>query len=351
MGLISLLTSKREFLISEAGKSIPSNMFWGVHELKSKGLEVVELVPAQIVKRSSFFRIINKATGGYFIYFWVLLRNRRLVNSHGRLYTIAHAGAMAAVTLRALGLLNVRVVLMLTGYGMMTAGNPIARLGLAWKRWAYSKMEAIILITQLELEGFRRAMAGKPCNLVMSPLGIDLDFYRPPTDGVRERFILAIGNDNYRDWAATVKIAEACPEYQFRFITKSVNLAGLTLPPNVTPLGDPPFSASREQFQKAAVVLIVTKPSTYFSGITTVLAAMACGAVVVSDEDKSADDYGMIHGKNYLLYKRGDSQSAAAALKIGMDDKTRVSQLIAAGFENARAFNMDRFAACLNQQL
>jgi hypothetical protein len=89
MGIVSLLTCKRLFPLEEAGRTIPSNMFWGTAELRDRGVEVVEVVPAHLLKKSAPLRFLRRIAGGCAVHVYALLSNRALIRQHGKLFTIS----------------------------------------------------------------------------------------------------------------------------------------------------------------------------------------------------------------------------------------------------------------------
>lgn len=351
-GVVSLLTARRTFLLKDSHGEIPSNMYWGTAELEKWGIPVQEIAPALYLKNSSLLRGLVKFFGVNFIYLFSLLRERRAINKLGAIYTITPNGAQIAVLLRAVGLLDCRIILYLTGFTMFTGGGLLMPLKRKILSWWFSRMDHIMLVTRFEVNGLKRNISNGESIVAFAPLGVDLEFYRPADPRLREdNFILIIGNDENRDWSTALKIGAACPQLKFRIITNYFNGRAVQMPENCTYLGNPPFAESRKAFENAAVVLIVTKPSTYFSGITTILAAMASGAVVITDDSKSAEDYEMTEGKNYLKYERGDIEGAAKCLHSVLSDSELRSSLRDAAYKNVANYSMDRFAAAVGSQL
>lgn len=342
MGVISILTCKRTFFLAEAGKSIPSNMFWGTAEMRDSGEEVIEIAPAQMLAVSPILRLLRKIGGSAMIYAIAILRYRREINRIRRIYTITHVAAITAVVLVRLRLINARVSLLLIGAGGMDSTGFVAGLLNRFREGTYRRMHAIIFTTRLEYDQFQKHTQGRLRNLKCFPFGIDLAFYAPPSTQSRSAAFLIIGNDQYRDWPMAMEIARRCPEVKFRVITRSQNLTGIDLPANVTYLGDLPFAVSRDEFTRARAVLICSRPSPYFSGNTTIFAAMAAGAVVVADEDKSAVDCNLVAGKNWLYFPRGNV-TAAMEVITALDEKLATT-LAANAHTTVARFGMQYFA-------
>lgn len=351
-GVASLLTARRTFLLKDSIGEIPSNMHWGIQELQKWGTPVEEIAPAPLLKKSTLVRSLSKIFGVNFIYAAALWRARADVNRLGALYTITPNGALVAVLLRSLGILHCRVILLLTGLTMFKGTGKVASLKQKLLSKWFSKINRIMVTSTSEVDGLKRKIADGESVAVFNPLCIDLNFYQPVENGARkDDFILIIGNDENRDWSTSLEIVRNCPSLKFKIISSYFLNKELKMPDNCEYLGNPPFADSRKEFQHAAIVLIVTKPSTYFSGITTVLAAMACGAVVVSDDSKSAGDYGMKESENYLRYDRGDLPVVSKILHSILESAELRLKIRNEGYENVKNYGMDRFAAVVKSCL
>jgi glycosyltransferase involved in cell wall biosynthesis len=174
----------------------------------------------------------------------------------------------------------------------------------------------LITYSTIEAERLRGWIGGESPLVVFIPFGVDVDAFRPPTDGERTVDVLAVGADPQRDFELLIAVAARRPRLTFRIITtpERVRMLG-ELPPNVEVETNVPLETVRTRLAEARVVALPVRANSYSGATTTLLQAMAMAKpVVVSRTDAIAEGYELDDGVNCRLVEPGDPESFERAL-------------------------------------
>lgn len=87
------------------------------------------------------------------------------------------------------------------------------------------------------------------------------------------------------------------------------------------------MAQTRKRLAECSLILITTKPATYFSGFTTMLAAMAMGRAVVFDNPENGEVYGLKDGENAIYIPCGKVGEAAGILQHWLADPSGLARL------------------------
>jgi len=140
-------------------------------------------------------------------------------------------------------------------------------------------------------------------NIFFIKYGVDTDFYAPLKSVLQENevSVLGIGLDNKRDWAFFKEVANRFKEISFKVVTKNSVRKYFNDVRNIHFLGNISFVRTREEMQKATLLLLPTKENFYFSGQTTLFNAFSMKKPVIMPYDSYMDDYEL---DNFLFYNK-----------------------------------------------
>ena len=116
--------------------------------------------------------------------------------------------------------------------------------------------------------------------------GTDFNYFCPSTKIKKNNSIIIIGNDNFRDWNLSQKIASKLPNINFYFFLNKIKKKNFKLS-NITFLGDCNYSLTKYYLQKSKLSLVFTKQNDFFSGETTILNSLASKTNTIFSFDKN----------------------------------------------------------------
>ncbi len=129
------------------------------------------------------------------------------------------------------------------------------------------------------------------------PLGADIKYYQPVYEK-RNDYILSVGRDNGRDYKTIIEVAKRMPKEKFEIICSKRNLKEISnIPENVNIIYDLHFNKLKEKYQKAKILLLITKDNNFLdgsdcSGQTVLLDAMASGLPIIASKKEYLKEYG-----------------------------------------------------------
>jgi len=187
-----------------------------------------------------------------------------------------------------------------------------------WLQWLYGKLGAVIVIGEGEREYLLQQRLVEPGRLHLVQFGVDTKFWTPAEGGGEKEYLLAIGNDDGRDYETLLK---AIGHHPLRLHTARP-LNDTALPPNVIRTkGDWSGQALsdldlRDLYRESRFVVIPLYESTQPQGQSVTLQAMACGKAVILSETKGLWSRQLMrHLENCYLIPPGD----IAALRKAID--------------------------------
>lgn len=181
-----------------------------------------------------------------------------------------------------------------------------------------------------------------PEQLFRITYGVSHRFYVPDPALAKDIDILSVGQDRGRDYA-TLFEAVAGTRLRVEVVCKPENLAGLTVPENVTVHGTVDLPTYRRMLQRARVVAVPTHVLMYPTGSSVALEAASTGAcVVVSDTPAMRELF--VDGETALMPASGDPDALRDALVLADRDpdlRARLGRAARASVE--QTYNADNF--------
>lgn len=171
------------------------------------------------------------------------------------------------------------------------------------------------------------------------PLGIDTGFWDPAGPAGAgaaaggEPVVLSVGNDRHRDHglllAAMREVHAKLPEARLELVTR----ARQQVPREVGCWRASATHAElRDDYRRAQLVAVCTRPNIHASGLTAALESMAMARAVVATRTPGLEDY-IVDGQTGLFVPPGDPDALAWALIELLTDKDRCARMGAAARE------------------
>lgn len=329
-------SGNRNFFLDDVGVSVPSNMFWGLRELRADGHSVIELNKAP--EGSAFLPGARDLAR--------LLEARQALNNCDVVIFYGVQRAALAAALQRLGVIKARIFLYVFGQNLFEMSGK-AKAIMSLRLRAVGKRNRFGLLSAYELPYVRQELKVHSDNFDIIHNGIDTDFYRPAAK--RPGSMISVGNHGGRDWEMLADAARvaALPIdiLSHRFPTS------ISLPPSCTLMKNMNFASSRDLMASADFALFPTRANTNFSGVNSLLGSLACGSVVVATDDPLCREYGLVHDHNALLVPEGDSAALVAEVRRVMADPDRKQALQTEARRHAERYDMRMMADALNVSL
>jgi glycosyltransferase involved in cell wall biosynthesis len=270
-------------------------------------------------------------------------QNRAVLKTDTRMVATTNTLGLYFSAARRLGILDAPVLFLAMGLLPMECGR--------WTRWVYRQLlkdTAVVTISRGE-QAYLEKMLTRTIHYL--PFGVDHRFWTPATTQRDGDYILAIGNDRYRDWATLV--ASWTPDLpRLRIITN------LPVPPGGANIeivrGDwrsQIFSDAeiREQFRGSRFVILPLHDTFQPSGQSACLQAMACGkSVILSDIAGLWDRAQLVHDESILLVAPGSVTALRDAVRDLVNDTKKAARIGARGRAIVEShFNTDVMSAAL----
>ena len=271
MRVLYLYSGSRTQFRGSIGSDYPDTQFYGLNHLGDNGIEAAhkewnDVPGSSLLGRVLDFRIkhllLYPFTRGYDVVFGssllYLVPLKKLFRAHAKFV-----------------LLNIGITRTLTAHHQRRTG--------ALVRWLISGLDAVVCLSRFQVAYLEEQFPQLRGKIFFVPLGVDTRFHTPVYDG-RKPYILSVGRDNGRDYAAVVAAARHLPEREFQIVCSRRNLTGISLPANVRVFYDLPVADLHAKYREAELLLLLTKDGTEgsdCSGQTVLLDAMASGLPVV----------------------------------------------------------------------
>lgn len=306
----------------------PTEFFYGYVQLRRAGYDVSIVTDQELGLQRvppRWWRIVSHGCYGLTgIPLWPLVR---LARRASRL-RLAHYDCLVVSTntfgvclgaLARIGVIRPRILFIAMGLVQSTTPARLARV----YQWLLTRRTAIVALSAIDAQTLS-ARLGLPVSHI--PFGVDQEFWIPPSSSERrQRYVLSIGNDAYRDYATL--LAAWKPEYPLlRIITNHpvVSDAG-----NVEILrGDwhrqlLSDEDIRRLLQEAELVVLPIADTVQPSGQSACLQAMACGAPVVITDFAGLWNRELLRDGDTCLYggRPGDHAAIQRAVERLLGDR------------------------------
>lgn len=228
-----------------------------------------------------------------------------------------------------------RLVLIMMGADKRIERSRLPGLTRRVLRWLLARLRAVIVIGEGERDYLLGQKLVEPERLHLVQFGVDAKFWTPVVAGGKEEYILAVGNDDGRDYGT---LLAAIGSHSLRLHTVR-RLKPDPLPPNVMltrgdwsgqALSD---TAVRDLYRGSRFVVTPLHESAQPQGQSVTLQAMACGRAVILSRTRGLWSKELMrHMENCYLVPPGD----VAALRAAIDHLDREPELRARLGKEAR---------------
>lgn len=215
--------------------------------------------------------------------------------------------------------------------------NVLLRNASPWRRRAVlatlRRPDRIACLSNVQRHELLELSGLPPERIVTVRLGIDADFFRPDDALDALPHVVTVGKDLARDYGTFAAALRGLEVAGF-VATLPRNLAGVSLPPNVTAGTLEPL-ALRSRYRRAACVVISqfhdSHPvGTEHGGTTALLEAWAMGKAVIVTERATLREY-IVDGQDAIVVPAEDPAAMRAAIERLVGDADLRTRLGAAG--------------------
>lgn len=184
-------------------------------------------------------------------------------------------------------------------------------------RWLYRSVDAVVVFSSNQRATLAELLDIAPDKVHVVRFGVDLEELATwsATDGHE---VVAVGRDRGRDWA-TLASAARDTGWSVRLATRSDQVAGLELPPEISMLGRLTRADYLGLLAGAGVVVVPTEVREYPTGQTVLLEAMAMGKACVVTDTPAMREY-VEHGTTALMVSPHDPDALREAVQRLLDD-------------------------------
>lgn len=170
----------------------------------------------------------------------------------------------------------------------------------------FNKADSIISVaSSREVEKLASYLKIPKQRINFCPFGVDEKYFYKSRKH-QEDYIISVGADPRRDWKLLLESSRGF-DLPLKIVCQKNALTGLNIPENVEIIQDIPIKNVRELMEKARLVVIILKKSSYFSGQTTLFRAMSMGkAVIFTKIDPLIFYTDLIDGINFIQVRPND---------------------------------------------
>ncbi len=212
-----------------------------------------------------------------------------------------------------------------------------------------------VMYTRIQARQCARALGIDEGKFKLIPFAIDFSFYeqfQAPPGGSSERYVLAVGRDQGRDYGTLVKAAQGAG-VKVKIVTLPYLLEGITIDEQrVEVLGNVSYAELYRLYAQAAFVIIPLKgwATGYSSGTRALLEAMAMNKCVVATHSPPLEEYAR-DGDGVLYVAAEDQRDLTAKMESLLNDTQALEKLEAKVESNKEAFDIRNFALAFSQYL
>ena len=224
-----------------------------------------------------------------------------------------HVGIPLALARRGLGLTTPHLVI---GHHLTSR----AKVPLLRNLRAHDRMSRIVVHSPLQKELANGRLGIPDDKLALVPYYADQDFWRPmgaESGAQEERLVVAAGSE-HRDYAT---MAAACGDLDARVYVAAGSVhspSSVFSNPDRWPAnfqsGFASYTALRDLYSRASVVVVPVVETDFQAGVTTVLEAMACGKAVVATATRGQAGV-ILDGVTGICVPPGDASAMGLAVR------------------------------------
>lgn len=337
----------------DESSAAPTEFFYGYQQLQAQGIDVSLAEDSELGMAPplpAFARLINKLSFflgglpvGMLLSFFLASGDRKLADSDSVVATTNGMGLALAMA-KAMGRVQVPVLLLAMGLLPMRLSRIQKVLYPLILRHLH-----LVTISRGEQAFLRRLLPKQDIHYL--PFGVDHRFWTPADNPTGGDYVLAIGNDQHRDWQTLVdawhpnlpplKIVTSLPVPQ-----AAANVEVVRGDWRRQIISD---EAIRDLYRASRFVVIPLSETTQPAGQSACLQAMACGKAVILSDISGLWDRGLMRdGETVLLTPPGDGAALLERVHFLADDLSLAARIGAAGRSVIESsLNVDMMAAAL----
>lgn len=320
-------------------KKVPSTRLWGLVELGNLG------------ERPVFCRGAGRVFSRLGASGWRIWQTAWLFARAGKADVIVGVHEISLVfllLLRVIGIRRGKVILM--NLGLLHPKHQSGLRKLVW-RVLLNRSDSVISLVEAQNHELKRLFGVPAERLHFIPMLVDSRFYEPVDAWEEERFCLAVGTNDGKDFET---LLSALPlGERLVIVTDSYNAekikkhrcygAAVEVYENV------PALDLRSLYRRAAVLVIPLSDTSHGSGHSVLLEGMALGKLVIVSATRSMVGY-VRDGQNALLVSPGDVKGLRETLVRVLERPEEYASLRKGAALDARnRFDSDEFAKCLQK--
>lgn len=267
---------------------------------------------------------IRWALGFDLVHAW---RNRAAIRAADVVWTHTESQHLAISQLFAAqgGKREERPMLLAQSVWLMDRWSRFSGLRRAYYRRLMRQADVLTFHSRLNLAMMEKEMPQSWCEMV--PFGINASERHPPvrdTSNTPPR-IIAVGNDEHRDWTALIAAVAAHPEWHLRIVSTKCPPALAAGVPNVEIAGVSTNPDLKALYANATLAIVPLVPNNHASGITALQEAALAGVPMVASDVGGLRDY---FGDDAVAYHRsGDVEDLARVIgELLADPERRYAQ-------------------------
>ncbi len=330
--------SRKDKFKGIAGVDYPDTQFYGLNHLSKFGISADYKEWSDVTKSRFWDAILGFRIKHLLLY--PFSRSQDVVFGSSLLFLMVFKKLFKTKT---------KFVLLNIGIMRTLAVNKKNKIKHAFIRWLLSGFDGVVCLARLQKEYLEEKFPSLRGKVFFVPLGVDTRYHQPVYEN-RKTYFLSVGRDNGRDYQTVIDTARLMPEREFHIACSKRNLAGVdSIPPNVKIFYDFPFSKTREQFQEAGLLLLITHDDSLqdgsdCSGQTVLLEAMANGLPIIVSRKKYLADYVADKKEAVFVDFYDPFQIKAAAVALMGDPGERGAMALRARARVEAEFSTERMA-------
>jgi len=292
-------------------KKYPKEFFYGFNHLLESGVdaEIIEEEDLGINKDISDLlvfinKILNLIVDFPLIHFVRLIRKENLIllNSSELIVATTNSFGLALGLLKRFNLIKKPILFL--AMGILPLRASITKV--MFYRFILKKLN-IFCLSINEQKYLSKKLINKKVSYL--PFGVDIKFWKPSKVKIKKDYILAIGNDNARDWNVLLNAWEKdFPELKIvTSIPIKTNKKNITIHKGNWGKGFLSDQEIKDLYLYSLFVVIPLKQSIQPSGQSCCLQAMACGKPVIMSRIMGLWDETLLKNKQEIIFVEPNS--------------------------------------------
>jgi len=260
---------------------LDSSWKWISDSLNEKGLSwiFVSSTPKNIFERKIHYPALNRIRAA-----WQTIKKAKQTNPS---LLIVHGPNLVFYTCLFAAIFRVNTPILACTFNFPILPKGLKRMAM---RYFFKKVDRFVVFTSFEKNLYHEIL-----DIPLEKIDVILWGVSPPEVAKKEpiitgRYISSIGG-NARDYAILLKAMQLLPHIPLVLVVRPYNIAGLTLPPNVTVYENLPEPETFNIMQHSQLTIVPLKNSETPCGHVTIVAAMYLGVPVLITDSQGINEY------------------------------------------------------------